>query len=165
MARILRKDGLGLIYVWSHEHQKQQYPSQDAYVPWHLKQELKTSATIPEHAVNSEKELVLLRYYHLFVEGELEKLIMEDNGDEIGAEDLVIDQLITPELPIPKAGAAPIPSPQPSAPTAASSATEGPSVTHASTQRQRYPPLREVVSIVQSGFDHENWLCIIKKLV
>ena len=172
MARVLRKDGLGLIYVWSLEHQKQHYPSQDAYVPWHLKPELRTSASLPEHTTDSQKELVLLRYYHLFVEGELERLITEDQGDLVGSED-VEETPVQPQLPLPKSSLPTQPAGDhaqhlPNHPNSSDESLTLNKETHQlqhCQQQERYPPLHTIISIVESGFDHENWFCVVKKII
>ena len=163
MARILCKGGRGLIYVWSFQHQKLTYPSQEALVPWHLKPQLQTSATIPTHASSSSSEVVLLRYYHLFVEGELEKLILEDEGDVVGTEDSDNDTPIHPLPPLQyntsPASLSPPPSPFTTQPHFVQPSRESSSSLH-----PRYPPLRNIVRIIRSGFDHENWFCVVEKI-
>ncbi|KAH7822015.1 putative tRNA methyltransferase Trm9 [Monocercomonoides exilis] len=99
MIRILRRGGRGLIFVWSFEHQKVTYPSQDAYVPWYLKPEKKTDAPVPEHAKETQKGLFVKRYYHLFKQGELEELITSDKGDVFGGEDEE-EEVSEPLLPL-----------------------------------------------------------------
>lgn len=62
MLRILKQGGLGLIYVWAKEQEEKKFDEQDVFVPW--KSNVKGGDTFQ-------------RYYHVFVEGELEDLVKD----------------------------------------------------------------------------------------
>lgn len=160
MVRLLRKGGRGLIYVWSFEFQKQKYPSQEAYVPWHLSAAVKPGAPLPAHSKVENGEIVLCRYYHLFVKGELEDLIIKDTGEKeepscssfassSPSSSTYDDKLIHPQLPLPKTpgqkpSSSPLSSPSPSpSPSASPLFTSSPSP--ASSAKQAPPPSSEVI--------------------
>ena len=67
LHRVLKPNGLALIYVWAKEQTERTFEAQDVLVPWHLQQE----------GEKSEQGEVLQRFYHVFVQGELEKLVQE----------------------------------------------------------------------------------------
>ena len=66
MLRILKEGGLGLIYVWAKEQEEKKFDEQDVFVPW--KSNVKGGDTFQ-------------RYYHVFVQGELEELVGEVDLD------------------------------------------------------------------------------------
>ncbi len=66
IARILKKGGQSLIYVWAFEQPKfENELSQDVNVKW----------TFLKKYFNSDKDKIFNRYYHLFKKNELENLI------------------------------------------------------------------------------------------
>lgn len=99
LARITRKGGLILIYVWALEQEGRKFTNQDLLVPWNLqfkfedeqklntliedrkasdtsKDEIKTVEEIGE--IDEEKKtIVYKRYYHVFKQGELEEIVGE----------------------------------------------------------------------------------------
>lgn len=65
-----------MICVWAFEqtgHNKDRFTEQDVYIPWKVPQRYKNPA--------ADKEL--LRFYHLFKEGELEDMLDSLGGVEI----------------------------------------------------------------------------------
>lgn len=73
LVRVCRPSGRILIYVWAFEQtgrNQGKYQEQDAYIPWTLSSRFRGKHT-------TEDDTVLLRYYHLFRQGELERLIDE----------------------------------------------------------------------------------------
>ena len=91
MHRILRQGGTMLVYVWAYEQEHKKFATQDVFVPWHLhdtyeeskKEEHKESkpeeSKFIETAIKDDDKqaTVYHRYYHVFVEGEMEKLVAE----------------------------------------------------------------------------------------
>lgn len=79
MLRVLRIDGLGLIYVWAKEQNERAFEEQDVFVPW------KSAKQGGE---------VFQRYYHVFVEGELQGLVnmVELDGFEFKVEEAYYDK-------------------------------------------------------------------------
>ena len=66
ISRLLKKGGRGLIYVWAYEQKKfKNEKEQDVLVKWNLQKKYN----------NNEEDIVLERYYHLFIKNELENLI------------------------------------------------------------------------------------------
>ena len=65
LFRILKPTGKGLIYVWCFEQKKFNGYSKDAMVPWH----------------NQSDNEIVKRYYYLFNQGELEKMINDHFKD------------------------------------------------------------------------------------
>ena len=73
-----------MIYVWAFEQEHKKFQQQDVFVKWNLqdsydkKEEQKTSSYIETAIKDDErKTTVYHRYYHMFMKGELEKLITE----------------------------------------------------------------------------------------
>ena len=77
-----------LVYVWAYEQEHKKFATQDVFVPWHLHDTYEEGAdgkvqTKPEESKFIETGLkdkdkqstVYHRYYHVFMEGELERLI------------------------------------------------------------------------------------------
>ncbi len=107
LARILRPGGTMLIYVWAFE-QKRDFGAQDVYVPWHLNDRYSDKSAklvlnegeeskhidmleptvqpetdgLIDTAIKDEAKqaTVFHRYYHVFVEGELEELVLQVEG-------------------------------------------------------------------------------------
>ena len=94
MHRILRPGGSMLVYVWAYEQEHRKFAAQDVFVPWHLHdtyeenkngQEEEKKEAHPEDSNfietavkdTEKKATVYHRYYHVFIEGELEKLIVD----------------------------------------------------------------------------------------
>ena len=90
LFRVCKQGGEVLIYVWAFEQQSKKksqdsstpsyrYPQQDVFVPWHLQKQFdKKPAQNAENFIQGEDgEKVYKRFYHLFKEGELEKLVEE----------------------------------------------------------------------------------------
>jgi tRNA (uracil-5-)-methyltransferase TRM9 len=75
LIRILRPNGLLFIQVWSFDEKK--YKSQDTMVPWtyRVKDE--------KHNVFVRNGQIFQRYYHLFIENELQELIKECHNTKI----------------------------------------------------------------------------------
>jgi len=89
MHRILRVGGRMLVLVWSYEQENKKFATQDVFVPWHLQDSYEDAAegtkpAKPEESKFIETALkqkdkqatVYHRYYHVFREGELEKLVL-----------------------------------------------------------------------------------------
>lgn len=67
ISRVLKKGGQGLIYVWAFEQPKfKNETKQDVMVKWNLQK---------KYNKNSEQDELFHRYYHLFIENELQELI------------------------------------------------------------------------------------------
>lgn len=92
MIRVTKVGGEGLIYVWAFEHgeesvSKKKFEDQDCFVPWHLhfkyEKDLenidKTDATVDME----KKSVIYKRYYHVFMEKELDELIKKHKQLEI----------------------------------------------------------------------------------
>lgn len=102
LIRIVKPQGKVLVTVWAFEQNKK-FPKQDLFVPWNLQDnfhqkniedgveqletiEEKPSAedTMVEKYKDDEKNAVVYkRYYHLFVDGELQKLLKDVTEAEI----------------------------------------------------------------------------------
>jgi len=79
-----------LVYVWAYEQEHKKFATQDVFVPWHLhdtyEENPKTVETKPEESKfietgikdKDKQATVYHRYYHVFMEGELEKLIEQN---------------------------------------------------------------------------------------
>lgn len=84
MARILEIGGRGLIYVWSFEHGGQKknkkivlQKSQESMIEWNTPLQLNIQADEQLGEYIEKKNVIrYTRYYHMFKEGELEKLIL-----------------------------------------------------------------------------------------
>lgn len=66
LRRVLKSNGLALIYVWAKEQTERTFEAQDVLVPWHFQPEGEKAAPHAE---------VFQRFYHVFVQGELEQLV------------------------------------------------------------------------------------------
>ena len=66
LSRVLRPSGLALIYVWAKEQTERTFDTQDVLVPWHLN---------PDTENPTPQTTVLQRFYHVFIQGELESLV------------------------------------------------------------------------------------------
>lgn len=89
MHRILKPGGTMLIYVWAYEQENKKFATQDVFVPWHLhdtyegEESKKNVQSKPEESEfietgikdKDKQATVYHRYYHVFMEGELEALI------------------------------------------------------------------------------------------
>jgi ubiquinone/menaquinone biosynthesis C-methylase UbiE len=86
MHRVLKLGGTMLVYVWAYEQEHKKFATQDVFVPWHLHDTYDESGTVkakPEESKfietgvkdKDKQSTVYHRYYHVFMEGELEKLI------------------------------------------------------------------------------------------
>lgn len=87
IIRILKVNGTFLIYVWALEQDEKKFTQQDNFVPWHLQNNYENEQqieTLGPEIIKEEKKnsTVYHRYYHMFIKGELEKLL-EKFGDEI----------------------------------------------------------------------------------
>ena len=69
MMRVLRVGGRCLVFVWAWEQSnpKRKYQDQDAQVSW----------------VHKQTQVTYFRYYHFFVRGELEELVMRLGTDKV----------------------------------------------------------------------------------
>ena len=67
LIRITKSGGKIIIQVWGFDNKK--YDNQDAMIPWKLQKKYN----------NDDKDKTILRYYHLFIEGELEQIIPKDS--------------------------------------------------------------------------------------
>lgn len=95
LVRIVKPGGKVLVTVWAFEQNKK-FPKQDLFVPWNLQEsfhqknleegvedeetiaEKPTEGEMAEKYKDEEKRAVVYkRYYHLFVDGELQKLTKE----------------------------------------------------------------------------------------
>jgi hypothetical protein len=86
MHRVLKLGGTMLVYVWAYEQEHKKFATQDVFVPWHLHDTYDQSGTVkakPEESKfietgvkdKDKQSTVYHRYYHVFMEDELEKLI------------------------------------------------------------------------------------------
>lgn len=87
MHRVIKQGGTMLVYVWAYEQEHKKFATQDVFVPWHLhdvyedtkqtKDSKPEDSTFIETAIKDKdkQSTVYHRYYHVFMEGELEKLI------------------------------------------------------------------------------------------
>jgi tRNA (uracil-5-)-methyltransferase TRM9 len=87
---VIKKGGNMLVYVWAYEQEHKKFATQDIFVPWHLhdtyEENSKTVETKPEESKfietgikdKDKQATVYHRYYHVFMEGELEKLIEQN---------------------------------------------------------------------------------------
>ena len=106
MHRILRVGGSMLVYVWAYEQEHRKFAAQDVFVPWHLhdtyEEEKKQDERKEAHPEDSnfietaiqdkeKKATVYHRYYHVFVENELEQLIQEHFEGKLAIEDRFYD--------------------------------------------------------------------------
>ncbi|ORZ41288.1 hypothetical protein BCR44DRAFT_121630 [Catenaria anguillulae PL171] len=92
VLRLIRPRGSALVYVWAMEQKgKRKFPGQDVYVPWHMptwhekpggaKQGGKDDQEAQRQKQDQEPvDKVYMRYYHLFVQGELEELVVAAGG-------------------------------------------------------------------------------------
>lgn len=94
LVRILRVGGQALVYVWAFEQSgRRKFEAQDVFVPWHMPSERYGSNPTGEDSkdpksetvtnVDGKQEKVFQRYYHLFVEGEVESLVREIPGARV----------------------------------------------------------------------------------
>lgn len=88
IVRILKVGGKFLIYVWALEQQEKKFQYQDNFVPWHLQQKWENEVKVESMGPNIIKDeksncIVYQRYYHVFIKGELEKLLQQVEGIEI----------------------------------------------------------------------------------
>jgi alkylated DNA repair protein alkB family protein 8 len=78
LCRVLAPGGQALIYVWAKEQTEKSFPTQDCLVPWHLQDTYTGAAATGEGSLLPEKRAVLMqRYYHVFIQGELESLVQQ----------------------------------------------------------------------------------------
>ncbi|EKX50807.1 hypothetical protein GUITHDRAFT_157249 [Guillardia theta CCMP2712] len=77
ILRILKRGGQALIYNWAMEQQgrRKGFTQQDNFIPWQLQDKFAGGT--------GQLVMVYNRYYHLFVEGESEKLMELAGGNEI----------------------------------------------------------------------------------
>ena len=79
LLRVLAPGGSALIYVWAKEQTERSFTEQDCFVPWHLNVKYEDGEVSGE--VAQEKQAVVYkRFYHVFVKGELEKLVFSANS-------------------------------------------------------------------------------------
>jgi alkylated DNA repair protein alkB family protein 8 len=112
LARITKKDGLLLIYVWAMEQENLKVTQQDVLVPWNLQAKYESEKKLTDLFENEagpqeepikkeevsgepenketdilmnegKKTLVYKRYYHMFKKGELEELVGQVPGLEV----------------------------------------------------------------------------------
>jgi len=96
VIRVIKGGGHGLVYAWALDQGKcegdvgaRQFPSQDVYVPFHLRADYTDPAKHPDIEFNSEKKsFVFQRYCHVYKEGEIESLLLEaargmGSGDDL----------------------------------------------------------------------------------
>ena len=85
LVRILKNGGRALFYVWAFEQETSRriFEGQDVLVSWNIPKRYGAKSTernndipIPEEFV-SENDRTYERYYHMFVKGELEDLIVK----------------------------------------------------------------------------------------
>ena len=110
----MRKGGQCLIYVWAYEQEHKKFQQQDVFVKWNLqdtyqkkKGGVKEEQKGSEESTNSEqqqtsfietglrddvkKTTVYHRYYHMFMQGELEKLINDNFEGKLEIKDSYFD--------------------------------------------------------------------------
>jgi ubiquinone/menaquinone biosynthesis C-methylase UbiE len=85
IARVIKQGGKFLIYVWAMEQKEKKFEHQDNFVPWHLQNKWENNVQVQSlgpDIVKDEKSdcIVYQRYYHVFKQGELEKLIEQIDG-------------------------------------------------------------------------------------
>lgn len=89
----MRTGGKMLVLVWAYEQEHKKFTTQDVFVPWHLQdtyeetpQATSTVEGKPEESKfietavkdKDKQATVYHRYYHVFREHELEKLVIEN---------------------------------------------------------------------------------------
>ena len=106
--RILRPGGQCLVYVWAYEQEHKKFQQQDVFVKWNLQNsytkkgggkledsqqstEEKTSFIETGQRDDTRQSVVYHRYYHMFMKGELEKLIEENFKDRFAIRDNFFD--------------------------------------------------------------------------
>ena len=103
--RILRVGGQVLIYVWAYEQEHKKFQQQDVFVKWNLQDSYKKGQKAEEEKSNPEqtsfietaipdeqkKTTVYHRYYHMFLQGELEKLITNNFEGKLEIKDGFFD--------------------------------------------------------------------------
>jgi alkylated DNA repair protein alkB family protein 8 len=74
ILRVLKIGGQGLIYVWAKEQSERNFTEQDCLVPWHL-QKVFEQGEITGEVIEEKSSVLYKRFYHVFIQGELENLI------------------------------------------------------------------------------------------
>lgn len=74
ILRVLKIGGWGLIYVWAKEQSERNFTEQDCLVPWHL-QNVFEQGEITGEVIEEKSSVLYKRFYHVFIQGELENLI------------------------------------------------------------------------------------------
>ena len=80
LIRIVRPGGRILIYVWAFEQQDKRFETQDVFVPWNNQKKFENAenSKVTDKDFNKEKNtIVYKRFYHVFVKGEIERLLGE----------------------------------------------------------------------------------------
>ena len=86
LLRTLKISGQVLIYVWAFEQtieSKRKFDTQDVLVPWNVPKSMqdqdpdKVYSKLEASSVNDSGDIVYNRYYHMFVEGELNQLVVD----------------------------------------------------------------------------------------
>jgi tRNA (uracil-5-)-methyltransferase TRM9 len=77
ILRILRPGGRMLMYNWAFEQtgRRKGFTEQDNLIPWHLQKAFKKEPQGHGQVVKEKNCVVYKRFYHMFVEGESERLI------------------------------------------------------------------------------------------
>eukprot|EP01080_Neovahlkampfia_damariscottae_P011306 gene11306-4117_t len=82
LSRIIKPNGLILIYVWAFEQEKYEKKNeQDVFISWELQKKYQKENEIYE--TNEDGKVIFQRYYHLFKKNELENLILKCGNLEI----------------------------------------------------------------------------------
>ena len=86
--RVLRVGGTALVYVWAKEQEGRNFANQDNYVEWNLNNKYEDDKVLDTLGPENRKEdfkqaTVYHRYYHVFIKGELEELVLQAGGFEI----------------------------------------------------------------------------------
>jgi hypothetical protein len=80
LVRVTAPNGRLLVYAWAKEQtetSKRQFDTQDCFVPWHMPTHFTDAHSNNNAGGNSY--VVLQRYCHVFVQGELEELFQFPN--------------------------------------------------------------------------------------
>lgn len=63
LLRIVKKDGIILIYVWAFEQEERTFTEQDIFVPWNLQYKFEDENTINDLSCNKKPEAGYCFFY------------------------------------------------------------------------------------------------------
>lgn len=86
MKRVVKKDGLMLVYVWAYEQDSRNFIQQENLVPWFYQKSFNKDNSNKSSIIkddSQDKIEICYRYYYVFKSNELEDLIISIGGLEI----------------------------------------------------------------------------------